>query len=76
MMEKMTFMRAKSLAKVVYTMETGVLNIQTPVRITSCPLRLQLQTSWIVVIMMGIMKFRKTYQEHPLYLAHPNLVLN
>ena len=34
LMGKMTFRRAKSYAKVVHTIETDVLNIQIPVRIT------------------------------------------
>ena len=33
------------MSKVVYTFELGVLNIPTPVRMTTCPHRLQLQTS-------------------------------
>ena len=37
LMVKMTFRRAKCLAKVVHTMETGVLNIPTPVSMTPCP---------------------------------------
>ena len=38
-------------------METGVLNIQAPVRMTPCPPRLQLQTLWIGVILKGKMTF-------------------
>ena len=38
-------------------METGVLNIPAPVRMTPCPPRLQLQTLWIGVIFKGKMTF-------------------
>ena len=38
-------------------METGVLNIPAPVRMTYCPSRLQLQTLWIGVILTGKMTF-------------------
>ena len=38
-------------------METGVLNIPAPVRMTPCPPRLQLQTLWIGVILTGKMTF-------------------
>ena len=42
--EKMTFCRDKCLTKAVHTIETGVLIIPTPVKMTPCPLRLQLHT--------------------------------
>ena len=35
------------------------MNIQTPVRITPCPPRLYLQTSWKGVIVIGKMTFRR-----------------
>ena len=46
LMGKMVFRKAKCLVKVVHTMtmETGVLNIQIPVRIVPCPPWRQLQT--------------------------------
>ena len=45
------------LGKVVHAMETVVLNILTPVRMTLCPPRLQLQTSWMGAIFTRKMTF-------------------
>ena len=42
LMGKMTFRRAKCFAKIVHTMETGVLNIQTPIRISPFILHIQI----------------------------------
>ena len=39
-MRKITSKKAKCLAKVAHTMETSVLKIHVPVRITPCPPRL------------------------------------
>ncbi len=50
---KMTFWGDKYLTKVDHAMKIGILNIQAPVRMTPCPPRLQLQTLWMGVILMG-----------------------
>ena len=51
---KLTFWGHNFLTKVVlHTMKTGILNILTPVRMTPCPPRLQLQTLWIGGILSG-----------------------
>ena len=44
---KITFQRDKGFAKLVSTMQLGTLNVSPPVRMTPCPERLQLQTSWM-----------------------------
>ena len=55
LMGKMTFRIAKCFDKVVHTIDIGVLNIQTPVRINPFTRGLKNQTLWIGVILMGRM---------------------
>ena len=57
LMGKMTFQRDECLAKVVCTMELGVLNINPPVRMTPCPPGLLHQTLWMGGILTGKMTF-------------------
>ena len=52
---KMTFLRVECLGKVVHSIEIGILNIPTPVRMTPCPPRLQFKTSWTGGILTGKM---------------------
>ena len=59
LMGKNIFRRAKFLEKLVHTMETGVLNIQTPVRITPSSPTLQHKTLWMGAILKGKMIFRR-----------------
>ena len=57
MTEKMTFCRDKCFTKAVHTIETGVLIIPTPVKMTPCPFRLQLHTLYMGGILTGKITF-------------------
>ncbi len=67
---EMRFLRDMCLTKIVYTMETSILN-------TLCPFKLQLQTSWMGSILIGKITYwrdknKRCLNYGDMYSEHPN----